>query len=217
MSNHQHFTLSPMDELEEFENRPAATASLINSAKKMRDKPTFAERVALQKLNKKKVYHLNQVVLGFYILDFVVPSKLLIVEIDGASHDDRVNEDFRRDQWCRRMGLQVLRIPNEEADTICQRIAAYPDVEGFMGKWLDIQRRAAARKAKADAREKEWLLQERVRKSTELKEKPAVKRRSASSYEAEINALKAQVKDLSKDRAEQDTASLLGDFLASFK
>ncbi len=49
--------------------------------------------------------------LGPYFADFYCHEARLVVEIDGASHRDRVAHDRHRDAWMRSQGLQILRIP----------------------------------------------------------------------------------------------------------
>ena len=50
-----------------------------------------------------------------YILDFYCPELRLAIEVDGAHHaDDYASEgDFFRDRSLERVGITVLRIPNE--------------------------------------------------------------------------------------------------------
>ena len=51
-----------------------------------------------------------------YYPDFLWREAKVIIEIDGASHrnHDRKNEDFMKDQTCRRYGFKVIRIWNED-------------------------------------------------------------------------------------------------------
>ncbi len=49
----------------------------------------------------------RQVVLGQYIADFVVPSRRLVIEVDGAQHARQRSADARRD---RALGYRVLRL-----------------------------------------------------------------------------------------------------------
>jgi very-short-patch-repair endonuclease len=55
----------------------------------------------------------NQHPLGPYILDFFCPAARLAVEIDGATHseDAQIAHDRRRDDWLRRQGVAVMRVP----------------------------------------------------------------------------------------------------------
>ena len=55
--------------------------------------------------------------LGYY-LDFVCFSRRLVIELDGASHNDQVQEDHDavRDRILTRKGVRVLRIQNSNLD-----------------------------------------------------------------------------------------------------
>lgn len=48
---------------------------------------------------------------GPYILDFYCAELRLAVEIDGMTHDARVEYDRRRDAWLTDKGIRVLRLP----------------------------------------------------------------------------------------------------------
>ncbi|MFA5040766.1 MAG: DUF559 domain-containing protein [Bdellovibrionales bacterium] len=49
-----------------------------------------------------------------YIADFVCLKLRLIIEIDGISHDTRLEKDKRRDAQLNKMGYEVLRFINRE-------------------------------------------------------------------------------------------------------
>jgi very-short-patch-repair endonuclease len=53
-----------------------------------------------------------QTIIGFYIVDFCIPSKMLIIELDGAVHNTSKDYDERRDEWLKSIGLKVVRIKN---------------------------------------------------------------------------------------------------------
>ncbi|HWZ91901.1 MAG TPA: endonuclease domain-containing protein [Polyangiaceae bacterium] len=50
---------------------------------------------------------------GRYIADFCAPAVRLVVEVDGAHHEQRRNADARRDAELRRLGYRVLRFEAE--------------------------------------------------------------------------------------------------------
>jgi len=52
--------------------------------------------------------------IGFYIVDFFCPETGLIIEADGAQHDDDEQAwyDYRRTQWLKTKGYRVLRFRN---------------------------------------------------------------------------------------------------------
>jgi len=55
----------------------------------------------------------RQVVIGRYIVDFLVPSLALVVEIDGGYHKTRVPQDARRDSYLVARGFFLLRLSDE--------------------------------------------------------------------------------------------------------
>jgi len=64
----------------------------------------------------------RQVPLGPFIADFYVPAAKLVIEVDGATHDDPA-ADARRDAWLAQRGVHVLRVTNTDVER---------DVEGVM-------------------------------------------------------------------------------------
>jgi very-short-patch-repair endonuclease len=50
--------------------------------------------------------------IGPYIADFACIKARLIVELDGNSHDERIDTDANRDTDLEAMGWRVLRFPN---------------------------------------------------------------------------------------------------------
>lgn len=83
----------------------------------MRSRPTASEDIFRKRLVDANLDFKFQMILGFYILDFVIPEKLLCIEIDGSSHDDRKGYDAFRDGFIRECGFEVLRIQNEDVET----------------------------------------------------------------------------------------------------
>lgn len=78
----------------------------------MRRKPTKFEADFEEKLKVTGLEYKKQMVLGFYIMDFCLPTKMLCIEIDGAHHSEV--KDCKRDDFIKLMGFQVIRIKNEE-------------------------------------------------------------------------------------------------------
>jgi very-short-patch-repair endonuclease len=58
----------------------------------------------------------RQVPMHKYIADFVCHSHMLIVELDGESHDfeSRIQHDVERDAWFVAQGYKVVRFTNED-------------------------------------------------------------------------------------------------------
>ena len=68
-----------------------------------------------------------------YIVDFLCPSKKLVIEIDGSQHytEEGLEYDQIRTDLLESMGLHVLRFKNSEIDTsfskVCDAIQNYID------------------------------------------------------------------------------------------
>jgi very-short-patch-repair endonuclease len=55
----------------------------------------------------------RQVPIGRYVVDFLAPSRHVVVEVDGGYHARRLRGDARRDAWLRREGYRVVRLEAE--------------------------------------------------------------------------------------------------------
>lgn len=58
-----------------------------------------------------------QVRIGPYFADFVFPSRMLVIEIDGTSHENQKDYDTERDNFMQGLGFTVWRIQNREVQT----------------------------------------------------------------------------------------------------
>lgn len=79
-----------------------------------RQSPTESERIFRNRLHEAGVRFRTQEVIGFYIVDFLLPDKLLIIELDGSSHNGRDLQDQRRDKWLMQFGFKILRLTNSQ-------------------------------------------------------------------------------------------------------
>lgn len=95
--------------------------------KRMKRRPTKTEAVFGRRLQSAHIQYKFQVIVGFYIPDFVIPSRMLIIELDGTSHDKTVEYDSRRDAFLKSCGFDVLRIKNEDMWSFdVENIKRYP-------------------------------------------------------------------------------------------
>src|SRR5947209_8690982 len=98
-------------------------------AKSLRRTMTRAETLLWRYV---KAHHIDglgfrrQVPIRGYIADFVCQSALLIVELDGESHDfeSRQHSDARRDMWFKSERYTVLRFTNEDVLTNLEGVVA---------------------------------------------------------------------------------------------
>ena len=56
----------------------------------------------------------RQKIIGNYIVDFFCASESLVIEIDGCSHDNKVEYDKKREDYLLSLGLRVLHIRASE-------------------------------------------------------------------------------------------------------
>ena len=112
------------------------TASQIkDSSRKMKKKPTPEESFVILKLDSLKIPYMTQKIMGFYILDFALPTKMLNIEVDGLIHDQRKNYDYLRDKFMEKCGYIVLRIPNSEVYNFNYNVLLdYPDKDDKLFK-----------------------------------------------------------------------------------
>ncbi len=84
-------------------------------ARALRNQATPAERLLWRALSNSKVNghkFSRQMPVGPYFADFLCRSAGLVIEIDGWSHDVRVEHDRRRDAYMASQGLKLLRFTN---------------------------------------------------------------------------------------------------------
>lgn len=85
--------------------------------RQMRRNPTVAELVFKNRLDDLKVTYKHQMVLGWYIPDFVLPQHMIIFELDGDSHKGKEWYDSKRDEFIEKCGFKVIRLKNKEASS----------------------------------------------------------------------------------------------------
>jgi very-short-patch-repair endonuclease len=104
----------------------------LGFARAMRSEPTASERALWEALSGSKlgVGFRRQAVVAGCIVDFLAPSRKLVVEVDGGYHQTaaRRRADVRRDRRLERAGFRVLRLPAElvlsNAQEAAQRVRA---------------------------------------------------------------------------------------------
>ena len=68
----------------------------------------------------------RQVSIGPYFADFLCAELKLIIELDGASHEVRIDRDVVRTQWLEAQGYRVVRFSNtdvfEHTDAVLEAI-----------------------------------------------------------------------------------------------
>ena len=90
---------------------------LLQVSKVLRKSQTDAEEIIWEELKSKKLNGLKfrrQVPYDTFVLDFLCPSKKVIIEIDGKIHLKMKIRDRERDELFIEKGYKILRITNEE-------------------------------------------------------------------------------------------------------
>ncbi|WP_420127501.1 endonuclease domain-containing protein [Longimicrobium sp.] len=108
-----------------------ASVELVEQARRFRHDQTDAEEVLWQMLRDRQLRGIKfrrQTPMGRFILDFYCPAARLVVELDGAVHDQQQERDAARTDELEARGFRVIRFRNEEVfqalPSVLDRIAA---------------------------------------------------------------------------------------------
>ncbi|MFZ1991298.1 MAG: endonuclease domain-containing protein [Alphaproteobacteria bacterium] len=101
----------------------------IETARELRRNQTPAESRLWMALRRKQIEGMifrRQHPIGPYVTDFFCPAANLIVELDGASHDNDTlhQRDTVRTNWLEERGYSVMRFWNSELDTNLDGVVA---------------------------------------------------------------------------------------------
>jgi very-short-patch-repair endonuclease len=92
---------------------------LTDRAKTLRREATSAEKILWNALRGKQMAGLKfrrQQPVGNFIVDFFCASERLVIELDGASHEEKSEKDGARQRFLEEQGLRVLRFLNEDVE-----------------------------------------------------------------------------------------------------
>ena len=101
--------------------------ALKERAKALRQARNLSEVLLWNRLNKGQLMGLDfdrQKIIGNFIVDFFCAEKKTVVEVDGSSHDNKVDYDTQRDAFLSGLGLRVIHVPEAE---VKQNLAAVMD------------------------------------------------------------------------------------------
>jgi very-short-patch-repair endonuclease len=91
--------------------------SLKQLAKEKRNAGIYSEVLFWQQVKKKQFHNLDfdrQRIIGNYIVDFYVKTLGLVVEIDGISHEGKIEYDRNRQNFLEACGLKIFRAMDGE-------------------------------------------------------------------------------------------------------
>ena len=101
-------------------------------AREKRKLGILSEVLFWQKVHKTKFYGIDfdrQRIIGNYIVDFYVKTLGLIIEIDGSSHNDKIEYDAIREAYLKSFGLRMYRISDisvkKNLQEVMQALAEY--------------------------------------------------------------------------------------------
>ncbi len=91
----------------------------------------------------------RQKIIGNYIVDFYCTNCNVVIEIDGSSHDDKVEYDANRDAYLESLGLIVIHIPVADVmrslDAVMEMLYEHPALQRsthpVQQSWTPLQRR----------------------------------------------------------------------------
>jgi len=86
-------------------------------AKEKRKAGIYSEVLFWQQVRNKQFYQIDfdrQRIIGNYIVDFYVKALGLVIEIDGISHENKVEYDEKRQLFLKQLGLKVFRVTDED-------------------------------------------------------------------------------------------------------
>jgi len=84
----------------------------------------------------------RQFPLGCYVVDFICLESRLVIELDGESHEGRIEYDAQRTRYIESLGYRVFRVTNEEVlqdvESVALGIAKAAGVD--LHAWLNPKR-----------------------------------------------------------------------------
>lgn len=98
---------------------------------KLNQNLTLPETVLRKAMFEAKIHYQKQKIMGKCIIDFYLPKRGLLIEIDGDSHLQTKEKDYRRDRFFESWGYITLRFTNEDVKyslfNCISKILEYPE------------------------------------------------------------------------------------------
>jgi len=99
------------------DERHRISPRMTGRARRLRCEATFPERLLWSRLRNRQlsgVKFRRQSVIGSYVVDFYCPEHMLVIELDGHSHDMTAAADLNRERYLQQQGLRVIRFGNDD-------------------------------------------------------------------------------------------------------
>jgi very-short-patch-repair endonuclease len=106
--------------------RHAPTPEKAARSRQLRAESTWPEKIVWGMLRSGRLGGLKfrrQHPIGPYTVDFFCHEIGLVVEVDGASHEDRAEEDRQRTAYLEHQGLRVFRVTNADVSSDSEAVA----------------------------------------------------------------------------------------------
>lgn len=101
-------------------------------SRNLRNNSTLSEVLLWEKLKARKIRECQfarQKPIGDYIVDFYCSKLGLVIEIDGSSHDARIEKDKKRQQYLESVGLKVVRFLDRDVKKNIEGIVSQLELE----------------------------------------------------------------------------------------
>mgnify|MGYP003394078398 FL=1 len=95
-------------------------------SRRMKEAPTSAEALMRKALFYFNIPYEEQVVVGRYIVDFLLTDRNTVLEVDGGFHQFQAVYDRAREEYLRRLGWQIVRVRNQDVSTEWVRTVILP-------------------------------------------------------------------------------------------
>ncbi len=113
-----------------------ANKNLKERARSLRQSGNLSEALLWRQLRNKQLNGLRftrQNIIGNFIADFYCAPARVVVEIDGESHNDKIEYDQRRDAYFEKLGLTVIHILDIDVkrnlDSVMQMLFEHPSLQ----------------------------------------------------------------------------------------
>jgi len=106
--------------------------NLRKLARMLRKAGNLSEVLLWLELKSKKFHGLDffrQKIVGNYIVDFFCATKRAVIEIDGQSHNEKVEYDKARDEFMESLGLKVIRVSDTDVKRNLDGVLRYLELE----------------------------------------------------------------------------------------